>query len=61
VAAGRALDANIVSTACIVRGASAVGWLTEMNLPARLVREDGTVQVTAGWPEEPVPVTTRPS
>jgi FAD:protein FMN transferase len=61
VAAGRALDANIVSTACIVRGASAVGWLTEMNLPARLVREDGTVQVTAGWPEEPVPVTARPS
>ena len=44
VAAGRALDANIVSTACIVRGASAVGWLTEMNLPARLVREDGTAR-----------------
>jgi thiamine biosynthesis lipoprotein len=61
VAAGRALDANIVSTACIVRGASAVGWLTEMNLPARLVREDGTVQVTAGWPEESVPVTAKPS
>jgi thiamine biosynthesis lipoprotein len=61
VAAGRALDANIVSTACIVRGASAVGWLTEMNLPARLVREDGTVQVTAGWPEDPIPETARPS
>jgi thiamine biosynthesis lipoprotein len=59
VAAGRALDANIVSTACIVRGASAVGWLTEMNLPARLVREDGTVQTTAGWPDDPVPVTTQ--
>jgi FAD:protein FMN transferase len=57
VAAGRALDANIVSTACIVRGASAVAWLTGMNLPARLVREDGTVQTTAGWPDDPVPVT----
>jgi thiamine biosynthesis lipoprotein len=61
VAAGRALDANIVSTACIVRGASAVGWLTEMNLPARLVREDGEVTTTAGWPEDPVPVTAPPS
>ena len=61
VAAGRALDANIVSTACIVRGASAVGWLTEMNLPARLVREDGTTVTTAGWPEDPVPVTAKPS
>ena len=61
VAAGRALDANIVSTACIVRGASAVGWLTEMNLPARLVREDGTTVTTAGWPEDPVPATDKPS
>jgi thiamine biosynthesis lipoprotein len=61
VAAGRALDANIVSTACIVRGASAVAWLTGMNLPARLVREDGTVQTTAGWPDDPVPVTAPPS
>src|SRR6185312_8815743 len=61
VAAGRALDANIVSTACIVRGASAVGWLTEMNLPARLVREDGTTVTTAGWPVDPVPVTAKPS
>jgi len=61
VAAGRALDANIVSTACIVRGASAVGWLTEMNLPARLVREDGTTVTTAGWPDDPVPAIAKPS
>jgi thiamine biosynthesis lipoprotein len=61
VAAGRALDANIVSTACIVRGASAVAWLTEMDLPARLVREDGSVVTTAGWPEDPVPVPATPS
>jgi thiamine biosynthesis lipoprotein ApbE len=57
VAAGRALDANIVSTACIVRGASAVAWLNEMGLPARLVREDGEITTTAGWPQDPVPVT----
>ena len=51
VAAGRCTDANIVSTAAIVRGASALAWLQELALPARLVRDDGSVQTTAGWPD----------
>jgi thiamine biosynthesis lipoprotein len=55
VAAGRCTDANIVSTAAIVRGASALAWLQELALPARLVRDDGTVQTTAGWPADPIP------
>ena len=53
VAAGSCVDANTASTAAIVRGEAAVGWLRESRLPARLVREDGTVQATAGWPHDP--------
>jgi thiamine biosynthesis lipoprotein len=55
VAAGTCTDANAASTAAIVRGAAAVGWLEDLALPARLVREDGSVQVTAGWPHGPGP------
>ena len=50
VAAGSCTDANIASTAAIVRGAAAVGWLDAHGLPARLVAPDGTVETTAGWP-----------
>jgi FAD:protein FMN transferase len=52
VAAGTCVDANIASTAAIIRGVAAVGWLHDLGLPARLVREDGTVQTTAGWPTD---------
>jgi thiamine biosynthesis lipoprotein len=59
VAAGSCADANIASTAAIVRGPAAVGWLRELGLPARLVRADGSAEITAGWPDgpgaEPVP------
>ena len=55
VAAGTCTDANAASTAAIVRGAAAVAWLQDLSLPARLVREDGSVQTTAGWPHEPDP------
>ena len=51
VAAGSALDANIASTASIIRGRSAVGWLATLGLPARLVAVDGSVTTLAGWPE----------
>ena len=51
VAAGSALDANIASTASIIRGRSAVGWLAKLGLPARLVAVDGSVTTLAGWPE----------
>lgn len=53
VAAGTCVDANTASTAAIIRGEAAPGWLTGAGLPARLVRRDGTVVTTAGWPAEP--------
>ena len=51
VAAGSALDANIASTAAIIRGKSATGWLAKLGLPARLVSVDGSVTTLAGWPK----------
>jgi thiamine biosynthesis lipoprotein len=50
VAAGNCVDANTASTAAIIRGQAAAGWLDDAGLPARLVRPDGTVVTTAGWP-----------
>ena len=50
VAAPSALAANTASTAAVVRGASALDWLTARGLPARLVGRDGAVVTTAGWP-----------
>lgn len=52
VAAATCVDANTASTAAIVRGDRAVGWLEALGLPARLVRPDGTVVTVAGWPED---------
>lgn len=51
VAAGSALDANIASTAAIIRGKSTTGWLAKLGLPARLVAVDGSVTTLAGWPK----------
>jgi FAD:protein FMN transferase len=50
VCAASCLDANIASTASIVRGSRAVGWLEGLGLPSRLVRVDGTACHVAGWP-----------
>ena len=55
VAAGSCVDANTASTAAIIRGAAAPDWLYSVGLPARLVRQDGTVQTTAGWPDDSGP------
>lgn len=52
VAAGSALDANIASTASVIRGRGATRWLAALRLPARLVATDGTVTTVAGWPKE---------
>jgi FAD:protein FMN transferase len=52
VTAGSCLDANIASTAAIVRGWQAAGWLEGLGLPSRLVGVDGTVRHLAGWPSE---------
>jgi len=50
VAAASCLDANIASTAAIVRGHPALAWLAEQGLPARLVTDAGAVVHLAGWP-----------
>ncbi len=55
VAAGTCTDANTASTAAIIRGPAATDWLHEAGLPARLVRLDGTVATTAGWPRDDGP------
>jgi thiamine biosynthesis lipoprotein len=52
VTAGTCTDANTASTAAIVRGAAAPEWLSGLGLPARLVRHDGTVVTTPGWPAD---------
>jgi thiamine biosynthesis lipoprotein len=50
VAAGSCLDANIASTAAVVRGEAAQSWLRATGLPARLVHEDGRVVTVGSWP-----------
>ena len=50
VAAVSCADANIASTAAIIRSEAAPRWLEAAGMPARLVRHDGSVVVTAGWP-----------
>jgi FAD:protein FMN transferase len=51
VAAATCVDANTATTAAIVRGESAMAWLKQLGLPARLCRHDGSVVRLAGWPE----------
>jgi FAD:protein FMN transferase len=55
VAAGSCVDANTASTAAIIRSEAAPPWLQSAGLPARLVRENGSVETTAGWPSDPGP------
>ena len=52
VAAGSCLDANIATTASIIRGERAVEWLASLRLPSRLVSGDGVARHVAGWPDE---------
>ena len=52
VAAASCVDANVAATAAIVRGGSAALWLQRLGMPARLVRTDGTIVRTGGWPVE---------
>jgi thiamine biosynthesis lipoprotein len=50
VAAASCVDASTASTAAIVLGAAAPGWLTARGLPARLVTGHGDVHTVAEWP-----------
>jgi thiamine biosynthesis lipoprotein len=52
VTAGSCLDANIASTAAIIRGERAQAWLRATRLAARLVHEDGRVVTLGGWPQD---------
>ena len=52
VAAASCTDANIASTAAIIKGRAAPAWLTGLGLPARLVDEAGQVRTIGGWPAE---------
>jgi thiamine biosynthesis lipoprotein len=50
VAAPTCVQANIASTASIVRGGTAVEWLRQLGLPARLVDNAGRVVTVGAWP-----------
>jgi thiamine biosynthesis lipoprotein ApbE len=52
VAAGTCADANAASTAAVIRGRAALGWLAGLGLPARLVDATGVVFTVAGWPDD---------
>ncbi len=52
VAASSCVRANAASTAAVVLGESAPGWLAASGLPARLAAEDGTVATVNDWPAE---------
>jgi thiamine biosynthesis lipoprotein ApbE len=52
VAAGTCADANAASTAAVIRGRAALGWLARLGLPSRLVDATGVVFTVAGWPED---------
>jgi FAD:protein FMN transferase len=52
VAAATCVGANTASTAAIIRGEPAARWFDENCLPARLVRRDGRVVTTGGWPAD---------
>jgi thiamine biosynthesis lipoprotein ApbE len=52
VAAGTCADANAASTAAVIRGRAALGWLARLGLPSRLVDTTGVVFTVAGWPDD---------
>jgi FAD:protein FMN transferase len=50
VAAESCAHANIACTASLVRGRAALDWLIELELPARLQDQDGSVTTIGRWP-----------
>jgi thiamine biosynthesis lipoprotein len=50
VTAASCAEASAASTAAIIRGSQAIGWLSGLGLPARLVDTVGRVRTVAGWP-----------
>jgi thiamine biosynthesis lipoprotein len=52
VAAATCVDANTASTAAIIRGERAPGWLAGQRLPARLAGRGEETVTVAGWPAD---------
>jgi len=52
VAAADCTDANIASTAALVKAQAAPAWLEGLGLPARLVDPEGRVRTLGAWPAE---------
>ena len=52
VAAADCIQANVATTAALVRAEAAAGWLAGLGLPARLVDWSGNTTVIGGWPRE---------
>jgi thiamine biosynthesis lipoprotein len=55
VAAASCAEANVATTAAIVRAGAAPRWLAGLRLPARLVDDDGRVLCVGDWPAESAP------
>jgi thiamine biosynthesis lipoprotein len=52
VAAASCADANIATTAALIRGGAAPVWLARMGVPARLVSHNGRVYTIGAWPAD---------
>lgn len=50
VAAASCVDANAAATAGTILGEPAPAWIEGLGLPARFVRDDGSIVRVAGWP-----------
>ena len=59
VAAATCVEANTATTAALVLGHDAPGWLEGLGLPSRLVATDGAVLTLGGWPADETPGDTR--
>ena len=53
VAAADCAQANIATTAALVRAHGAPEWLAGLGLPARLLDWDGSVTTVGDWPADP--------
>jgi len=52
VAAISCVDANIASTAALLRREEAPSWLADLGVPARLVSQEGEVLTIGSWPSQ---------
>jgi thiamine biosynthesis lipoprotein len=52
VAAASCADANIATTAALIRAGAAPAWLARLGVPARLVSHTGRVYTIGAWPTD---------